>query len=244
MADVRARMKDLDGLTDPDLWTQIQTRSTDEGMRDVAETPSRPSRARRARAAILAAAVFAVAGLFAWQAFHPAGEAVPSTPPTPGVWSVLHRPLRLPEAVVCPSSPVVKITPIGGGFSGGPFPARGGGPVFVVAEPASPVVHLRPSDRTDGGWYELKTIFTADPKYRGPLLIRAAQLAGSGGIRFERTAFNAPLPTELHLTTPADTGGVWVSWPTVTLVRSTGCFAYQIDGTSFTEVIVFEARTP
>ena len=36
----------------------------------------------------------------------------------------------------------------------------------------------------------------------------------------------------------------WQSFPEVTLVRSAGCFAYQIDGTTFTEVIVFSTRAP
>lgn len=246
MTDVRARMKDLDGLSTPDLWKQIQTRAADVGTREVPETPSRPSASRRARAALLAAVVFGVAGVFAWNAFRPLREVVPATSPTAHtVWETLRRPLQVPSAAAgaCPSSPIVNIKPVGGGFSGhGSVTARGGGPMFVVAEPASSFVRLRPSDRTGGGWYGLKTIFTVNPTYRGPLLVRAVQLAGTGGVGFPG-AFNAPRPTDLHLTTPADSGGVWLSWPTVTYVRSTGCFAYQIDGTTFTEVIVFEAHT-
>ena len=41
---------------------------------------------------------------------------------------------------------------------------------------------------------------------------------------------------------PGDDPVDWFSWPTVTYVKSSGCFAYQIDGTTFTEVIVFRAR--
>jgi hypothetical protein len=240
-------MKDLDGLPTPDLWKQIQSHAAGAGLREVPETPSRPSASRRARAALVAAVVFGVAGVFAWNAFRALHDVVPAATPRPQtVWQTLRRPLQVPSAAAgaCPSSPIVHIKPVGGGFSGpGSVTARGDGPTFVVAEPASSFVHLRPSDRTGGGWYGLKTIFTADPSYRGPMLVRGVQLAGTGGVGFPG-AFNAPRPTELHLTTPADSGGIWVSWPTVTYVRSTGCFAYQIDGTTFTEVIVFEARTP
>lgn len=247
MTDVRPRLRELDGLAAPDLWAQIQTRAAGGEMQEVPETPNRPSAGRRVRAALLAAVVFAVAGIFAWHAFRPLREAVPSGPPSPhDVWSTLHRPLALPIATAgsCPSSPIVKIKPVGGGFSGhGSWLARGQGPVFVVAEPVALVVRLRPSDRNVQGWYGLKTILAVKPSYRGPLLVRAAQFEGTGGIGFGPSGETAPTLTELQLDEP--TNGVdWRSWPTVTLVRSPGCFAYQIDGTSFTEVIVFETSAP
>jgi hypothetical protein len=50
------------------------------------------------------------------------------------------------------------------------------------------------------------------------------------------------VPTELRVTTATNDPVDWQSFPEVTLVRSAGCFAYQIDGTSFTEVIVFSTR--
>ena len=64
---------------------------------------------------------------------------------------------------------------------------------------------------------------------------------GTGGIGFGSSGEDAPTSMELHLNTPGDTVD-WISWPTVTLLRSPGCFAYQIDGTTFTEVTMFEAR--
>ncbi len=245
MIDVRTRLLDLDGLSAPDLWTEIQTRAASGGAREIPDTQSHPSAGRRARAALVAAVVFGVAGVFAWHAFRPLREVIPSTPPTTqSVWSALHRPFALPNvtAGACPSSPVVQIRPVGGGFSGhGSFPARGQGPVFVVAEPPSRVIGLRPSDLNVHGWYGLKTILAVNPSYRGPLLVRATHLVGTGGIGFGPSGEDAPTLRELRLDEP--TNGVdWRSWPTVTLLRSSGCFAYQIDGTTFTEVIVFEAR--
>jgi hypothetical protein len=245
MTDVRSRLQELDGLPAPDLWAQIQSRAVGGDVREFPETPNRSSVGRRARAALLAAVVFGVAGIFAWHAFRPLREAVPSTRPSAhDVWSTLHRPLALPIATAgsCPSSPVVRIKPVGGGFSGhGAWPARGRGPVFVVAEPASRFVPLRPRDKNAQGWYGLKTILVVSPSYRGPLLVRTEQLVGTGGIGFGPSGEDAPTLSELQLDEP--TNGIdWRSWPTVTLVRSSGCFAYQVDGTTFTEVIVFKAR--
>jgi len=34
----------------------------------------------------------------------------------------------------------------------------------------------------------------------------------------------------------------WQFWPGGTEVTSAGCYAYQVDGTGFTEVIVFRAE--
>lgn len=245
MTDVRPRLRDLDGLSAPDLWTQIQTRAASGGTREIPEMPSHPPVGRRARAALVAAVVFGVAGVFAWHAFRPLREAAPARPPSPhSIWSTLRRPLSLPSATAgtCPSSPLVRIKPVGGGFSGGgSWPARGRGPVFVVAEPDTGVMSLRPRDLNALGWYGLKTILTANLSYRGPLLVRAEQLVGTGGIGFSSSGEDAPTSMELHLNTPGDPVD-WISWPTVTLLRSSGCFAYQIDGTTFTEVIVFETR--
>jgi hypothetical protein len=50
---------------------------------------------------------------------------------------------------------------------------------------------------------------------------------------------------ELQLLAPAQGAaiprGSGREWPTFTRVKGPGCYAYQIDGTSFTEVIVFRA---
>ena len=34
---------------------------------------------------------------------------------------------------------------------------------------------------------------------------------------------------------------LWPGWPSYTRVRSAGCYLYQVDGTSFSELIVFQA---
>ena len=46
---------------------------------------------------------------------------------------------------------------------------------------------------------------------------------------------------DLQLHPPTEREKGWASWVTSTRVREPGCYAYQVDGTSFSEVIVFEA---
>ena len=245
MTDVRARMKELDALPVPALWARIQARAQEEdtgGSGEAIDPPvRRPPGARCSprRGGVRCGGHLRVAV---------APSAPPGARPLGGTrahdaWSALHRPLTLPRATggTCPASPVVTIKPIGGGFSPGRWPAIGEGPAYVIAEPKNGTV-LYPRDLVGGGWYGLKTIFTVDTSYRGPLLIRVAQIDGSGGIGLQSSSTPLdPVPTELRVTTA---GVDWQSFPEVTLVRSAGCFAYQIDGTTFTEVIVFSTRTP
>jgi hypothetical protein len=73
------------------------------------------------------------------------------------------------------------------------------------------------------------------PRYRGPVLIRGGRLDQAGRLRFDWG--NVP-PLELRIPKVAsgDRGR-----PSFTRLRAPGCYAYQIDGTSFSRVIVFQA---
>jgi hypothetical protein len=96
------------------------------------------------------------------------------------------------------------------------------------------------SGREEGGWYYAKVLWAATPDYAGPILVRGRQLDGPHEVRFER---GADPPAELRL---AD-GGITVgapglrNWPSYTRVRAPGCYAYQVDGQDFSEVMVFQA---
>jgi hypothetical protein len=67
--------------------------------------------------------------------------------------------------------------------------------------------------------------------YNGPVLIRGRQVGGSGAVGFGEG--HVPYD-ELQL----QGSGPWQSF---TRLRSSGCFYYQVDGTSFSETIVFHA---
>jgi hypothetical protein len=82
----------------------------------------------------------------------------------------------------------------------------------------------------------------ASSSYVDPVLIRGRQLGGPGAVGFGEG--HVPYD-ELQLLAPAQGAaiprGSGREWPTFTRVKGPGCYAYQIDGTSFTEVIVFRA---
>jgi hypothetical protein len=110
--------------------------------------------------------------------------------------------------------------------------------VYPAAFGTQAVAHYAGA-REEGGWYYVKVLWVADPRYAGPALIRGRQIDGSDELRFEWGSEPAAELwfTELNGTT--DDG--WRDQPSYTRVRAPGCYAYQVDGLDFTEVIVFEA---
>jgi hypothetical protein len=88
-------------------------------------------------------------------------------------------------------------------------------------------------------WSGARVTWAAAPGYGGPVLIRGRQLGGAQPVGFGEG--NIPVD-ELQLLSsalPAPGGGR--EWPSFTRVRMPGCYAYQVDGTSFSTVIVFRA---
>jgi hypothetical protein len=139
---------------------------------------------------------------------------------TGAVPAALRRPLKLPPA------------------DGGPCP------ITLNAQPASTGtasagVGFR---RVSGSpWLIAEAIWRVPHSYAGPLLIRGAMLGG-GALGFG----TGVIPyDELQLldagqAAPRVAGG-GRAWITYTRVRSAGCYGYQVDGTSFSEVLVFRA---
>jgi hypothetical protein len=121
-------------------------------------------------------------------------------------------------------------------------PVVGSGPLYAASFGETGGISYRGS-REEGGWYYVKVLWLADPTYRGPVLIRGKQLDGPHVLRFGE----GPHPTaELQLP-PGDgraatTAPGWSNWPTYTRVRAPGCYAYQVDGLDFSEIIVVPAQ--
>jgi hypothetical protein len=193
-----------------------------------------------ARVLILAGLVVCLAGCQL-----PGIGATPTPTPTPlptatataggDVWQALHRPLHVPTVTPgapCPAAIERQVSPDFG-------PALGDGPVY----PAGPWSHGTYSvDASPNiqGWHELKVLWISRPEYTGPILIRGQQIDGPNALRF---GINGQfLLSELEL--PAGSGGYgahgWGSWPSYTMPRVSGCYAYQVDGLSFSKVIVFQ----
>lgn len=145
----------------------------------------------------------------------------------------LRRALHLPSLGAggsCPVSPVASTVSYAG-------PAAGSGPVYAAQPNPLPVTTFVASP-----WDGARVTWVASPSYTGPVLIRGGKVGGSGPIGFG--SGHVPVD-ELQLLTPALKSSGEPSgareWPSFTRVPSGGCYAYQVDGTKFSEVIVFQA---
>jgi hypothetical protein len=158
---------------------------------------------------------------------------------SPCVPDSIRRPLRVPKLTAgtpCPVSRVVAHStgvPIGKGAGRGPVYA---GP---YAPPSAFAVALPPTrdqlDFAGSAWGGEKVLWHAAPAYRGPVLIRGRRLDGEEIVRFQGGV--DPLD---ELSFPALPGTGWREWPTYTRVIAAGCYAWQVDGIDFTDLIVFK----
>lgn len=155
-------------------------------------------------------------------------------------WSALYRPLRLPDyerGAACPVSRVdTSVEWSRAGVGGG----IGSGPVYpILGERALiGVVARREWGRT---WRGTKVLWFVHQRYRGPVLLRGRRLGSREWLRFDHGTFPR---AEIRIA-PGET----VSWrdqpvgsrgrPSYVRARSPGCYAVQVDGTSFSRVIVF-----
>ncbi len=114
----------------------------------------------------------------------------------------------------------------------------GHGPVKPLGSPT-----LALASFIGSAWKVARVTWAAAKSYPGPVLIRGRQLAGPGAVGFGegRTPYD-----ELQLLAPIvgapSVPGEGRAWLSFTRVRSAGCYAYQVDGTSFSSVIVFKAQ--
>lgn len=160
-------------------------------------------------------------------------------------WRRLRRPLRIPTIAhggrcprtsANPNRNLAKIEPGLTGVAWGRGPAypgglgTGSGPVLRYLDPI-PVGSLFHGSK----WFGNKVMWVIDRAYRGPLLIRGRQLDGAYELRFDRGRLP---PREMRFESSAPPRGR----PSFTRVRGPGCYAYQVDGISFSYLIVFEAK--
>ena len=122
--------------------------------------------------------------------------------------------------------------------SGAPCPAsRGNGPVKPLG---SAPLALTPF--IGSAWRGGRVTWTSARSYTGPVLIRGAELGGPGALGFGegRVPYDELqlLASGMGAGSPPGGGREWLSF---TRVRSPGCYGYQVDGTSFSTVIVFRA---
>jgi hypothetical protein len=160
-----------------------------------------------------------------------------------GSWSKLRRQLHIPRIAPGSPCPVTPARRVNNNFGSGNFSlAQGSGPVYPLGGfPALRFVYPPPPQ---SGWYGSewggeKVLWIARPSYRGPVLIRGRQLDGIHGVRFGRE-LDPSREMRLRSVGGSSPGG-WQNRPSFTRLRAPGCYAWQVDGTTFSRVIVFQA---
>lgn len=166
-------------------------------------------------------------------------------------WTLLaQRALHLPSlapGAPCPAAP-------GRVIAAGLSPVLGSGPAYANAAGSASgalIVSSATSLNLRGhDWGGQLVVWYFDPRYEGPVLIRGGALSGTGLVRFnggldqQKYVYNlpsAPLMPTLRLMADNTPGQQWLGWPSFTRLRDPGCYAYQVDGMTFSEVIVFQA---
>jgi hypothetical protein len=115
----------------------------------------------------------------------------------------------------------------------------GGGPAYAAIGGDGVLAYVSAANFGSAEWGGGKVLWYVRSQQRGPILVRGQQLDGPNAIRFERGDVPA---AELAFQAGGSDPGGWSSLPSFTRVRAPGCYAYQVDGTDFTETIVFQAR--
>lgn len=165
------------------------------------------------------------------------------------VWRHLaQRPLRIPRLArnaACPSTRRwTKPHAAWWIHEYGPQKVLGEGPIFPLGPWPYPRAFLLISKpQPQSHRYRFAKVLWAWKAALGPVLIRGRQLNGQHRVRFPIDVADGPFQDKFRLAdelrivaAPRHLGR-----PSETAVRSPGCYAWQVDGNHFREVIVFRA---
>jgi hypothetical protein len=160
-------------------------------------------------------------------------------------WAKLHRPLRISRLApgkACPVSHIdqrvrwKRINIFGGS-------GIGRGPVYPGLGSSGGLLYATRDQQYGGPWFGDKVFWYSLPTYLGPVLIRGRRLDGSQLVRFN----GGRLPSSELRIEPGET----VSWhgqprgsrgvPSGVRIIAPGCYGFQIDGTTFSQVVIFKA---
>jgi hypothetical protein len=189
---------------------------------------------------------------------------------SPRSGSLLARPLHLPALGPRGRCPVSSGYTVNNPYFGGT--ALGSGSVRVLIANAGSILRGRPELGTTEarGWYALQTLWFAMPGYDGPFIVRGGRLGKRGPIDVQPGGTGL-IPGSGPLVVPAGPtiNTYYTNWrpghvrdpvtgrlvptlrgygyrtvPGSTWVTSPGCYAWQVDGRGFSEVIVIDALAP
>jgi hypothetical protein len=168
------------------------------------------------------------------------GAAVPLDCPKGAVPGAIRRPLAMPSVPSGAPCPTSDPNP---SIWSRVAPGLGPGPVAPVGLGEQGTLKFRHFPGSE--WGGQKVLWVAAPGYDGPVLIRGGRVDGAGGVGFNLNGDGPPLrelqlpPASAQMTINHDRG--YREWPSYTRVRTSGCYAYQVDGAAFSYVIVFRA---
>lgn len=148
-------------------------------------------------------------------------------------WAALAaRPLQLPQlapGAACPMGTPRIVNPTFG-------PALGAGPVYLVG-----ISNFTATP----SWSYNKTLWALAPHTSAAILIRGRQIDGthlvqfSGGLDQLSGGSGAPPILQLRLDGGVGDATGWIAYIAYTRLEAPGCYAVQIDSTTFSEIIVF-----
>ena len=151
-------------------------------------------------------------------------------------WANLRRPLHIPHLAAGSKCPVSKVNPRDFGGAG-----IGQGPVDPGLAAHSGLLMATRDKQYGGPWFGDKVFWYVQPTYRGPVLIRGRRLDGPQIVRFNGQ--KRP-PAELRI--EAGETVTWQGQPpgsrgiaSTVRVIAPGCYGFQIDGTTFSRVVIF-----
>jgi hypothetical protein len=162
-------------------------------------------------------------------------------------WKRLHRPLLAPQLAARAHCPVSAIDTRFDFGRYGVGDGIGRGPAYPIVSPAGLAFVTGPGTEFAGSaWGGQKTLWFVSPRYRGPVLIRGRRVGARGFPRFDRGRLPA---AELRIPSGASpSGNPGVSdrgqryRPSYTRLREPGCYAFQVDGLTFSYPVVFRAE--
>ena len=190
----------------------------------------------------------------------PAAQSAPATQRHPfsapvvrvGNWKMLEdRPLRLPTLASGAACPVTR----GAFVNQNVGVAVGQPPVYVlynVGSSAEGVLRYGTAAAFGAGnsaWGGQSVLWAIRPEAFGPVLVRGRQVDGPNALRFnggvDQLGFvgswsAAPLLPELRLLGSYDAVS-WFYWGSFMRLIAPGCYAYQVDGLTFSYVFIFQA---
>jgi hypothetical protein len=157
--------------------------------------------------------------------------------------AALKRPLHFPvlrPGERCPASHGLPVNnSIFGGVALGNGPVRPSLAELSVGDARRGIADLLSRTSAPPPWLVVKTLWFSVPAYQGPFVIRAERLGRPGPIALGESPTFAPLVVPPG---PTMNGGLgWRTAPGGTWVKSPGCYAWQVDGLTFSYIIVVQA---